>query len=112
MEQEIDKIAEECKEPGWDGYLGLPVTAESVEAAKKFWRSIQDKVPQPEIAPLADGSISFEWHWGKDRQFALEATQEALYYAWIDRGHKKHGAESFTQKSVEEVIEIVNMIAK
>ena len=49
---------------GWDGYLAVPIGAETLRAARRFKQLLPRRVPKPDIAPGADGTIGFEWRSG------------------------------------------------
>jgi hypothetical protein len=45
----------------WDGYGALPITRETIAAARRFVRSMPRAYGAPDIAPGADGAIGLEW---------------------------------------------------
>ena len=50
--------------PNWDGGGAEPITAETLQAARNFHRTLPRGLPSPDIAPGADGTIGFEWREG------------------------------------------------
>ena len=64
-EARVDSFA--ALKQGWDSYGASPVTPEAIEKAKTLVRIWGEREPQPSIAPLCDGGISFDWdedgHW-------------------------------------------------
>lgn len=58
----LDEVYEECKEPNWDGYGAEPVSEETVQQAKKFFRLVQMPIAVPEVSAGPDGNISLEWY--------------------------------------------------
>lgn len=51
----------------WDGYGAKPIALETVAAARAFMRLFGREIPQPDIAPGADGTVGFEWRLGLGR---------------------------------------------
>jgi len=45
----------------WDGYDALPITAETLHAARSILKSLPKTFGDPVCSPGADGSIVFEW---------------------------------------------------
>jgi hypothetical protein len=45
----------------WDGYDALPITAETLAAARTVLKSLPKTFGEPVCSPGADGSIVFEW---------------------------------------------------
>ena len=45
----------------WDGYDALPITAETLHAARSILKSLPKTFDDPVCSPGADGSIVFEW---------------------------------------------------
>lgn len=46
---------------GWDGDDAAPITPLALACALEWLRALPFWVPNPEVAPGADGSIGFEW---------------------------------------------------
>src|SRR6266516_143743 len=62
LQRQIQKIAEECAAPGWDGYGASPVTPEAVSQARRFAEAIPTELPTPTIGVEPDGAFTFEWY--------------------------------------------------
>lgn len=64
LENAITRLANlEGLSPGWDGNDGLPVGRVHANRAIRFLhRFMEERFPQPEIVPLADGGVQLEWH--------------------------------------------------
>jgi hypothetical protein len=45
----------------WDGYDALPITTETLHAARSILKSLPKTLGDPVCSPGADGSIAFEW---------------------------------------------------
>jgi hypothetical protein len=50
--------------PDWDGYGADPISAETVNAARRLYRLLPRSAGRPDIAPGSDGTIGFEWRSG------------------------------------------------
>lgn len=47
--------------PGWDGDEAEPVTVEALDRARELLDALPDWMPDPDVAPGADGSIGLDW---------------------------------------------------
>jgi len=65
---ELLSIQKDCAEFGWDGYNAAPISAPTIDYAKSAISQLTN-IPQPELAPNADGEISFEWYKAPTQQF-------------------------------------------
>jgi hypothetical protein len=52
---------EKYAEEDWDGYDALPITAETLHAARSILKSLPKTFGDPVCSPGADGSLVFEW---------------------------------------------------
>lgn len=46
---------------GWDGGDAIPISVETIQAARVFARRLPADAPRADIAPGVDGTIAFEW---------------------------------------------------
>ena len=62
--EKIDDIAEECKNKGWDGHEGIPITdlKPAKEFAKKLCWSSRQLARKVDVVPCGHGTIDFDWH--------------------------------------------------
>lgn len=98
---ELEMIARECAEPGWDGYGASAIDLVALENAKNFVRALPESVPIPEFAPEPDGSISLDWIQSRHRMFSLSiGSTIRLAYAWLDGSDKGHGVSRFDGFSI------------
>jgi hypothetical protein len=92
---ELRSIREDCLMMGWDGYEALPVTQRTIDYAK----SVALRLPRdiaPELAPEADGEISFEWYQGANLQFTLSIGEKGIIsYAGRIGNERFHGTMRF-----------------
>jgi hypothetical protein len=47
--------------PDWDGYGAIPISKETVNAARRLFRLLPRAASDPDIAAAGDGTIGFEW---------------------------------------------------
>jgi len=58
---EIDRIA--MLQDGWDSYGGKEIREEAIDAAIRLAsRILASDTPSPQVVPMSNGGISFEWH--------------------------------------------------
>lgn len=97
----VYEIAAECAAEGWDGAEGVAISQVAVDHAVGFVRTFPDELPLPEVAPEADGSISFDWIAGRARVFSLSVgATNRLAFAWIDGTDRGHGVARFDGDTV------------
>ena len=48
----------------WDGFGAVAIAEETIHAARRFYSLLPRRVPRPDIAPGADGTIGLEWRFG------------------------------------------------
>lgn len=84
-------LANECKEPDWDGEGANPIDRSAVHNAMAFLRALPDHSPLPEFAPEPDGAISLDWIRSRSRLFSLSINStNRLACAWLDGTDKGH----------------------
>jgi hypothetical protein len=102
----VDQFTEyETYKENWDGFDAEPITRETVDAARQFWRLLPREVPVPDVAPGADGTIGFEWRKGApdDRKIiVVEIGPGALVTARMS--HANGYIEIFPQRSLMAVM--------
>ena len=88
LQRQIQRIAEECAAPGWDGYGASPVTPEAVAQARLFAEAIPTELPTPTIGVEPDGAFTFEWY--RNPRLLLSVSVDASaalpYAAGLPRG--------------------------
>lgn len=52
-------------QPDWDGFGADPISSETLMLARRFLNVVPRWWPMPDIAPGADGTIGFEWRYGR-----------------------------------------------
>jgi len=93
---QLQAMAIECSEPGWDGDEAYAINPLAVFIAEHFVRALPNFIPLPEFAPEPDGSISLDWLPSRHRLFSISVgTNNRLAYAWLDGADKGHAVARF-----------------
>lgn len=98
---QLREMANDCAEPGWDGYGANAIDSTALQNAEIFIRALPEGIPSPEYAPEPDGSISLDWIQSRYRLFSLSVgPNDRLAYAWLDGADKGHGVARFDGLSI------------
>lgn len=98
---ELQALANECAEAGWDGEAAAGIDSLAVSTAQDFVRALPAGLPLPEFAPEPDGSVSLDWTVSRHRRFTLSiGSSLRLAYAWLDGADRGHAVASFDGSSV------------
>lgn len=93
---ELQALANECAEEGWDGEGAVAMNPRAVSIAQDFIRALPDGFPLPEFAPEPDGSVSLDWTASRHRRFTLSiGSRNRLAYAWFDGTDRGHAVARF-----------------
>lgn len=81
---------------------------EAVARAAVFLAALPRTVPKPEMAPDIDGDVCFDWIVASDRQLAVALNADGrLSYAARLGPNRTHGADSFTDRVPEPLLELL-----
>jgi hypothetical protein len=69
--RQLEAAASEAEVQGWDGYDGAPMAARAYENALRFIANYPSDIKVPDVLPLPDGSVGFEWSDGERNIVAL-----------------------------------------
>ena len=93
---ELDEIMIECSQNNWDGYGAKAISITTYSEALKIidmLNSYFSDIPLPELTPIPDGDIGFEW-FDNGNTFAFSIDDnKTLTYAGIFGINKIHGQE-------------------
>jgi hypothetical protein len=79
---QLDAMALECSEDGWDGDDAAAIDPIAVLLTKRFIRALPDGLPLPELAPEPDGWISIDWIRSRNRRVSVSiGRSDRLAYA-------------------------------
>ncbi len=89
----LEEVAEECAEPGWDGYEASAISSQTLGNAADFISTIPYSLPQPEISATSAGEVVFEWARGS-RRIVTAAVGESgeVHYACLNGPKKTFGS--------------------
>jgi hypothetical protein len=102
LRSEIEQILDESA-----GTIdGTPVDAATATAAIQFAYLLPWSIPMPEVAPDADGEISFDWigPLGKMFSVSLDRTGRISYAGRFGRRSNIHGTEQLSTACPQEII--------
>ncbi len=98
LSDEASEIAEECKDPGWDGYEAAPISLEALRRSLILIHALPDFSPLPELVPAPEGEIAFEWNSGNDKTLSVTPKADRLVYAvYLGANHSKCGKVPFDE---------------
>lgn len=108
---ELDQVAEECKDPGWDGYGALPVSKYTIGYAHHFLLALPLGIVKPTVGSEPDGCITFEWYKSPEKICSISISQDGfIHYAYLNRLVKRHGSEPFSGSVPMEIVMLINQI--
>jgi hypothetical protein len=98
---ELDAMALECSEGGWDGDDATAIDPIAVLLTKRLIRALPDGIPVPEFAPEPDGWVSVDWIRSRHRMLSLSIGRSSrIAYAWLDGADRGHGVAGFDGQNV------------
>jgi hypothetical protein len=62
VQDELQAIWDEVREPNWDGYDALPVPREALINARKLVNALPRDLPGPSAGAEPDGQLTLEWY--------------------------------------------------
>lgn len=93
---ELDELADQCAEAGWDGYDAAPVSPAAVDEARRFLAALPFEAPAPTLGAEPDGDITFEWHAAGRRTLSVSISSRGeLHYAASLGPARSYGVEPF-----------------
>lgn len=104
---EIEEIATEYAEEGWDGYDSQPINADSIAITKSFIEvfPVTSDIPLPDIVPEPNGSLALEWYIDKRHVFIARLKENSeIIYAGLFGESNTHGTEFFSDSIPSTII--------
>jgi hypothetical protein len=103
---EIEQLFVESAEAARYDQGGV-IDKRTADAAIAFAIALPKSLPAPEIAPEADGEISFDWMGplGKIFSVSIDATGRLAYAGSFGRKSKVHGTEQLSNTCPAEIIQ-------
>ena len=103
MFENLSKIDSFAKfQNNWNGYGAQPFSKTVLDNAKK---TIMSLCYQPEICPVADGSIQFEYDRGKSHLEMQIFEDHIETYSVDDNGNEKEFTDVFDVKTIKELVD-------
>jgi len=111
---EIEQIVAESAETGRTDHEAPTIEKKTAEAAMAFSILLPRSLPAPEVAPEADGEISFDWLGpsGKIFSVSVNATGRLAYAGIFGRKSKVHGTEQLSNIFPSEIIQGISKAFK
>jgi hypothetical protein len=109
---DLARVAQECSEPGWDGYGARPITQEVRERAQAFLDDLPLWMQAPDIVPEADGQIAIEWYIAAEHVLSISIgdTGPLHYAARFGHEDEVHGVKAFDGVAIP--VQILQLIDK
>lgn len=99
--EELEQLASDCSEPGWDGHDAEAVSEIAKSTAEHFIRVLPEDIPLPEFSVEPDGAISLDWIRRRGCVFSLSVGRtDRLAFAWLDGTDRGHGVARFTGEQI------------
>ena len=106
--ESLSSLPEMFRLPDWDGYGAKPLSPKSWNLALSFVKKLPDMIGDAEADVDAEGDVTIEWYFGKDRQCLLTFSNTGnLYCRQIAPG--KH---ELVQLSVYDLNTVLRMIGE
>lgn len=102
LASQIQQVLEESS----DTAEGRPVDAETAAVAIQFAYLLPWSLPTPEVAPDADGEISFDWLGSSGKMFSVtvDKTGRIAYAGRFGSRSKVHGIEQLSTTCPQEIV--------
>lgn len=92
----ILEIARDYSAPNWNGYAAEAVKAAALEEAIQFSNLLPDQIFTPEIFPMPNGAIAFQWSkHGNTLLLTLSGKKQLVFSTQFANGVRHNGVENF-----------------
>ena len=104
---ELDSVAEEISQPGWNGNNEEPVSQESYYKAYCLAEMLPLELPNPTVGADPDGELTFEWYRAPHRLLSLSIGADGfIHYVARIGPNKHHGREEFFDEMPKRLVEL------
>jgi hypothetical protein len=80
--EELAKVANTCRTPDWDAHGAQPVSAATVQHARRLIEALPPVYPSPSVGAEPDGHVTLEWYRATNCLLSVSVSPEGmLYYA-------------------------------
>lgn len=108
---DLAELAVECAEPDWDGYGAVAVSAETLQEAQRFLRSLPASKVRPTLGAEPDGHVTCEWHISPRRTLSVSISPDGtLHYSATIGASRSFGTEPFLGECPPAILDLVQRI--
>jgi hypothetical protein len=96
LRDELGRIWEECRQPGWDGEDAAAVAQETLRKGYVFLEALPVGAPPTSVGAEPDGALTFEWHRSRYRTLSVSiGAEEDLRFVALLGSNRVSGTEPF-----------------
>ncbi len=108
---DVERLAEECECPGWDGYNAAPIGVDAAQAADRFVRTLPLGVPRPSVGAEPDGQVTFEWYRSARATLSVSVDPAGLlHYAALLGSASQYGTEPFLGQVPKSILDLIRRV--
>jgi len=109
---ELDRVCEECKSAGWDGYGSEAVSASARKFSKDFLLALPLGTPAPAVGAEPDGHITLEWYKSPYQTLSVSVSPEGhLHFAALMGASKQYGSEPFCDEMPQPILNLIYRVS-
>lgn len=109
--RELEKLWDDFRQPNWDGYGAVPLSANSYSLAAQFLRSLPLRTPPPSIGAEPDGHVTAEWYSSPRKTFSLSFSPDGyIHFALLHALKRTWGTEPFSGTPSHQVLRMIQEI--
>ena len=105
---ELDRVYDECRTSGWDGYGALPISVDAFESARRLLLALPLGTPAPSIGAEPDGHITLEWYKSPRQTLSVSVSPDGqLHFAALMGASKQYGTEPFYGNMPQAILDLI-----
>lgn len=109
---ELDRVYDECRTSGWDGYGALPVSVDAFESAASLLRALPLGTSAPSIGAEPDGHITLEWYKSPRQTLSVSVSPDGLlHFAALMGPSKQYGTEPFYGNMPPVILDLIYRVS-
>ncbi len=112
--KELDAVYAEFSEPNWDGYGAQAVHKLTYDKTQELLESLPSSIDTPEISADADGELTVEWRYGRDRLLSISvALNGRLSFIYRNGATRMRDTLWFTDQQLPvEMLALINILKR
>ena len=111
--EELNRVVQESKLAGWDGYGAVPVSPETIGVAREFLDSLPLGFTSPSVSAAPDGSVVLEWYSDQSHLLLVCICESrVISYAFLSGSVTTHGTEPFFGNIPSIIISLIGKIRR